>query len=124
MDRRENTEEINRQVQSAVEPMTKVVYDMNMTLKEHIQKESDRITSIDDRLDKHLVIYANNGKESARVADALERIIESQKINNAKTDEMYDIFRDLKGGKKTTIWAISGFMFIGSAYLLAKNILK
>lgn len=117
MDRRENTEEINRQVQSAVEPMTKVVYDMNMTLKEHIQKESDRITSIDDRLDKHLVIYANNGKESARVADALEKLIKQH-------GEMYDLFSTLKGGRTTIKWIFGFVLAVGSAVLLTKNILK
>lgn len=36
-------------------------------LKDHVLLESDKIDSVEDRFDKHLEIYANNGKELAAV---------------------------------------------------------
>lgn len=116
-DRRHDDERTNMQVQSAVAPMTRIVHDMNDTLKEHIKKERERIDSIDARLDRHLEIYANNGKESKRVADALEKLIVQHK-------EMYDLFDTLKGGKTTIKWLFGVFVAIGSATLLVKQLLK
>ena len=49
-------------------------------------------------------------------------MIASQQINNDKTNEMYEIFNSLKGGRKTAIWGIGFFMAMGSFYLMAKNI--
>lgn len=109
--------EVNKQVQSSVAPMTRVLYDLNQTLKGHIASEGSRINTIDDRLDKHLEIYSNNGKESKRVADNLEILITQHK-------EMYDIFQTLKGGKTTIRWVIGTLMFLGGAYLMVKQIIK
>lgn len=95
-------EEVHTQVQSAVAPLTAVLHEMRTDLKSHIAQESERITSIDDRLDEHLKIYANNGYESKRVADNLAIIIEHSKERDKKVDEMYTDFTGEKYAKEKT----------------------
>lgn len=90
-------------------------------MEKDLEHELDKI---EGRLDRHLEIYAQNGKESKRVADALERLIEHSKERDAKVDEMYEVF--------TSTIAVSKFLKVsavflvscGSAYLMAKSILK
>jgi len=47
------------------------------------------IGSLESRFDRHLQIYAENGKESKRVADALERLLEQSDVRDVKVDAMY-----------------------------------
>lgn len=47
------------------------------------------IGSLESRFDRHLQIYAENGKESKRVADALERLLEQSDVRDIKVDAMY-----------------------------------
>lgn len=103
MSDQEHREEVVTQVQSAVAPLATIIQEVKDVLTTHISKEGDRIQSIDDRLDKHLEIYANNGKEAKRVADNLERMIEREKVRDdraeardKKVDEMYKQFQDDK----------------------------
>ena len=71
-----------------------------------------------------LEIYAQNGKESKRVADALERLIEHSKERDAKVDEMYEFFYG--GHVVTRVAKVAGtfIMACGGAYLMFKSILK
>lgn len=79
---------------------------------------------IEEKLDRHLEIYKNNGKESKRVADALERLIEHSKERDAKVDEMYVFFSDGKVATKIAKFVGTTFVAVLSTYLLFKNITK
>lgn len=87
---------------------------------EHIEKD---IAKIEVKLENHLEVYASNGKESKRVADALERLIEHSKERDIKVDEMYHFF---SGGKVVSRMAkFTGTLIValGGAYLMFKSIL-
>jgi hypothetical protein len=88
------------------------------------QDLEDELNKIEGRLDRHLEIYAQNGKESKRVADALERLIEHSKERDAKVDEMYEFFYG--GHVVTRVAKVAGtfIMACGGAYLMFKSILK
>jgi hypothetical protein len=79
---------------------------------------------IEDKLDRHLEIYKNNGKESKRVADALEKLIAHSKERDQKVDEMYVFFSDGKVATKLAKFVGTSFVAILSTYLLFKNITK
>ena len=79
---------------------------------------------IEEKLDAHLKIYAANGKESKRVADALEKLIAHSQERDAKVDEMYVFFSDGKIATKIAKFVGTGFVAILSTYLLFKNITK
>lgn len=87
------------------------------TIEEHV-------LHIEERLDKHLEIYAKNGKESRRVADALEKIIAHSMERDKKVDEMYQFFSDGKIATRLAKFLGTSFVALLSAYLLVKNILK
>ena len=112
MYRRENTEEINKQVQSAVSPLTTVLQEMRNDLRAHITQESVRITSIDDRLDKHSEIYANNGVESKRVADTLSEMFEHSLERDKRVDAMWATFEGDKYAKEKTRGLAKDIMLI------------
>ena len=88
------------------------------------QDLEDELNKIEGRLDRHLEIYAQNGKESKRVADALERLIEHSKERDERVDEMYEFFSG--GHVVTRVAKFTGtfIMAIGGAYLMFKSILK
>ena len=90
-------------------------------MKQDLEEE---LNKIEGRLDRHLEIYAENGKESKRVADALERLIEHSKERDAKVDEMYEFF---SGGLVVSrVAKFTGTLIVatGGAYLMFKSILK
>lgn len=82
------------------------------------------LNALEKRFDKHISIYAANGKESKRVADALERLIQYNSERDVKVDEMYALFNDGKTATKITKWVFTFIMATGGAFLLFKNILK
>lgn len=77
------------QVQSAVAPLTAVIHEIHDELKKHMVQEGERISGMDERFDKHLEIYANNGKEAKRVADNLAKMMDRADARDAKTDEIH-----------------------------------
>jgi hypothetical protein len=79
---------------------------------------------IEEKLDRHLEIYKNNGKESKRVADALEKLITLSQERDAKVDEMYIFFSDGKIATKIAKFIGTSFVAVLSTYLLFKNIIK
>lgn len=79
---------------------------------------------IEEKLDRHLEIYKNNGKESKRVADALEKLIVHSKERDAKVDEMYEFFSSGKIATKLAKFIGTSFVAVLSTYLIIKNILK
>ena len=94
---------------------------------EHIEQvrilEAD-VKHLEDRFDGHLAIYANNGKESARVASALERLEQHSLDRDLKVDEMFETYNSFKVGKIGIAWLFGIFMALGSAILLVKEITK
>ena len=96
---------------------------------EELKRQDDlMILHVEQRLDDHIRIYKENGKESARVAAALERLEEHSRERDAKVDEMFTTYTDFKSGKKAIVWFVGGlfgiFISVGSAYLMVKNIFK
>ena len=79
---------------------------------------------IEEKLDRHLEIYKNNGKESKRVADALEKLIAHSQERDVKVDEMYEFFSSGKIATKLAKFVGTSFVALLSTYLIIKNILK
>lgn len=83
-----------------------------------------QIKDVDSRLDKHLEIYANNGKELARLGNLLEQHMADHKDTEKKVQEMYDVFIDGRGGVKVIKILFGILVAIGSAILMVKGIFK
>lgn len=92
------------------------------------RRDDEMVDDLEKRFDKHLEIYANNGKEMAKMGVLVEQMLERDKVRDKKVDEMYTTYQEFMLGKKGIIWAVAGifalFMALGSAYLMAKNIMK
>lgn len=92
------------------------------------RKDDEMVEDLEKRFDRHLEIYANNGKEMARLASVIEAMQLYSTERNKKVDEMYITYQEFMMGKKGIIWLIGGsfaiFMALGSAYLMIKNIIK
>lgn len=83
------TEEVSRQVQSAIAPLAKKIQentDLTVEVRENTRKfmelseERDaRVESLKTSLDRHIDIYKKNGIESKRLADLVEKHIEDDK---------------------------------------------
>jgi len=97
---------------------------MNKEHKEQCTHLDGKLDELEGRLDRHLEIYANNGKESARVANALEKMILRSNERDKKVDEMFDAYSEFKAGKRTLKWLFGLFMAVGGAVLLIKGIIK
>lgn len=61
------------------------------------KKILDELNILEDRFHTHLLIYANNGVESKRVADALVLLVEHSALRDVKVDTMYAKFTIDKG---------------------------
>lgn len=82
----------------------------------------NKVDELEGRFDSHLQVYANNGKESARVAAVLERLEIRSKERDEKVDEMFKVYQSFKFGKMGITWAFGICMAVGSAFLLIKNL--
>ena len=89
---------------------------------EQMKHMDERIDDVDNRLDRHLEIYANNGKEMARLAQAIEAHIKSQDNVEKRVNEMYEVFNDGKIGTKIVKWVFRVLIAIGSAVIVYKGI--
>ena len=104
---KEVVEMVSKQVQSAVAPLSTILHEMHNELRSHITQEFGRIETIDDRLDNHLQIYANNGKESKRVADNLDILISRLDSLEEKNDTVYNAYIGASWIVKAVPWLIS-----------------
>lgn len=100
-------EMVSKQVQSSVAPLSTILHEMHNELRSHITQEFGRIETIDERLDNHLQIYANNGKESKRVADNLNILIERLASLEEKSDTVYNAYIGASWMVKGVPWLIS-----------------
>lgn len=90
-----------------------------MEQDEQIEKLESDVLSLSQSLNRHLEIYAANGKEMARLADNVE-------THGKKVDEMYVLFTKGSGVKDTFVIAFKLFVATGSvagAWLLIKQII-
>lgn len=92
------------------------------------RQDDEMVYDLEKRFDRHLEIYANNGKELARLAAAVEALSLRADTRDKKTDEMYTTYQEFTMGRRGIIWLIGGlfalFMAVGSAILMVKNIMK
>ena len=82
------------------------------------------IYDLEKRFDRHLEIYANNGKEMSRLAAAVERMEERSDKRDERVDEMFEVYQQFKFGRKGLLWLIGTFTILGGAFLMAKSIIK
>lgn len=59
-------------------------------MEDQLKQLENRMDERDQKFDRHLEIYANNGKESKRVADVLEVLVETNKGQDEKIQEIKD----------------------------------
>jgi len=85
---------------------------------------TQQVNHLDQRFDRHLEIYANNSKESKRVADAIERMEEHSRCRDVKVDEMYAVFNDGKVATKIAKWMFAFLIALGGAWLMIKQIIR
>lgn len=65
---------------------------MNPEHLEQLKHIDTKVRVLSDSLDRHLEIYANNGVESARVADNLEELLRHAEERDKKIDDMWADF--------------------------------
>ena len=99
------------------------------------RQDDEKIEELEQRFDRHLEIYANNGKEMARLAVAVENMHDTiinhtneEDKTKKQVDEMYIWFSGLM---VSTRWGDSFIKYIfaiiigtGSLILLYKQIIK
>lgn len=83
------------------------------------------INRIEGKLNTHLDVYRENGKESKRVADALNVLIQHSMDRDKKVDEMYLQYinekvvdeADIKRVKSVIMWGslVAAFTVIGGS---------
>lgn len=97
---------------------------MNHEHLEQVRIIENDVKQLENRFDNHLLVYSENGKESARVARVLERMEEHSKERDKKVDEMFDAYQGFKIGKMGITWLFGLFMAVGGGILLVKEIMK
>lgn len=99
-----------------------------MTMQEELKKLSDRQDVHEAMFQRHLEIYANNGKELKELREIIVEIVPMLKENTDQTKQMYEIFHGLSTtGKWSSLivkWIFGLFIGIGSFILMAKALLK
>lgn len=110
-------ENISQQVQSGLAPLANSIHELKGEFREHRKEEQEFHAKEAVRLDKHLEIYANNGKEAARLADEVNKM-------RQQNEEMYALFN----GSKFTVflikWAFIAFAAVAGLILTIKQIIK
>ena len=92
-----------------------------MSMQEELKQIRDRQDQHEAMFSRHLEIYANNGKELAKLTETILQ-------NNKQTQEMYEIFSGLTTtGKWSSIiakWIFGLFIGLGSLIIMWHNITK
>lgn len=98
----------------------------------------EQCKDIETKIDRHLEVYAENGKELKRLAMAVEFMAQQSEKRerraeerDRKVDEIFAAYQDFKFGKRgvTLLFKITAWLFgiltaIGGAILMVKGILK
>jgi len=82
-------------------------------LEQHFKED----LAFQERFNHHLEVYAKNGRELARLADAIERHIE-------RTEPMIKWFEGMTFTKKLVMWILAFFASIGGLILLIRELWK
>lgn len=73
-----------------------------------------QLVDLGKRFDEHVQIYAENGKESKRLADTVEGFGEMMVDRNKKIDEMWEAFAKARTGRDIFIGFFKFFALIGA----------
>ena len=79
---------------------------------------------INNKLNKHIISYQENGRELKRLALAVEFMTQRAEKRDAKVDEMFAVYQEFKFGRKGLVWLFGIFTAVGAAILMVKGILK
>lgn len=79
---------------------------------------------INNKLNKHIITYQENGRELKRLALAVEFMTQRAEKRDAKVDEMFAVYQEFKFGRKGLVWLFGIFTAMGAAILMVKGILK
>ena len=90
----------------------KLMQEMNHSLKEEGKLNKD----YRKRLDRHIEVYENNGKELARLATAVEEM-------HGKQDAMYKVYQGFNWSTKAIMWVLGLVATIFGIVLTIKQIL-
>lgn len=101
--------------------------------QEHLQQLKhldEQLDGLEVRFSNHLEVYANNGKELARLGDLISNHIGEQKKMMEDLFPIIDFYRSFKVTSRVTqvtfkgVMKITGIILaIGSTYLIIKTIL-
>jgi len=76
------------------------------------------------RFDHHLEIYARNGKELARLANAVDNLTKTINSHIEQTKPMMQWFEGMSFMKKAFMWILGLFASIGGLILLIRELWK
>lgn len=83
-----------------------------------------KIEELESRFDRHLEIYAKNGKELTKLGVLIQSLIDKFDDHLKQDIEWKEKARPLMDGYKSIRWAFYFVMAVGSLVLLIKQILK
>ena len=93
----------------------------------HLDKE---IHEIDTRLNRHLEIYANNGKELKRLGDLVENLIDNlSKLSQdfgefrKENDPYLGVLKDIGAGKRILKWGLAGLVGLAAGIASVRQII-
>lgn len=93
-----------------------------------LKEMKSRLEEYQVKFDRHLEIYANNGKELKTLTDTILKIVPMFEENTKQTKEMYDVFSGIattsKWTSKIVKWVVGIFLGIGSLIIMWNNINK
>lgn len=98
---------------------------MNKKLR---RQDDEQIMELEKRFDKHLEIYASNGREMARLAIAVENLSKEMGTEKIKDKEWQEIIEKklepLTDGAKSIKWIFGVLIAIGTLIIMFKQIFK
>jgi len=86
---------------------------MDPILEQHFKEDLE----FQKRFNRHMEVYAENGKELARLGNLLEA-----HINDTK--EMVSFFKGMNFTKKLLMWLLGAFAGVGTTILMIREIWK
>ena len=101
---------------------------MNNNLR---RQDDEMIRDLDKRLDRHIEIYQNNGKELARLSEAVEHLtvvfnnhIITSEEHEKKMQPVIEWFSNITFFKTAIMWLLGFTIALGAAYAVIKGFFK
>lgn len=88
------------------------------------RQDDKKIEELENRFDEHLRIYADNGRELARLATAMELHIKEHDEFKIKLEPMIKFYEGAGFTQKAVMYLLALLTAIGGLYLLIKQIFK